>query len=148
MRCWDGVKGGKYYLVDTMEKFSEFLEKARKQAALAVDTETDGLDWVTARACGIVIGWGVENNYYIPINHKDFDTGILEIKLITPSARYEYILLFKTTGFTFSSLNSHYKSSVNLKVSFSTFDNILLALKLENMLSLFEISTSLIASSL
>lgn len=75
VKSWHGVKAGKYFLVDTPEKFVDFMEQAMKQAALAVDTETSGLDWVRARACGIVIGWGVENNYYLPIDHKDHVTG-------------------------------------------------------------------------
>ena len=38
-KCWEGVKGGRYYLVDTMERFKEFILRAVKQPALAVDTE-------------------------------------------------------------------------------------------------------------
>lgn len=76
LRHWDGVRGGVYYLVDTLEKFESFFTEAMRQPALAIDTETSGLDWVKARACGIVVGWGVEDNYYIPIDHKDFDTGV------------------------------------------------------------------------
>lgn len=72
---WDGVKGGKYYLVDTMPKFEEFMSLASVQPALAIDTETSGLDWVKSRACGIVVGWGAEHNFYLPIDHKHFDTG-------------------------------------------------------------------------
>jgi DNA polymerase I-like protein with 3'-5' exonuclease and polymerase domains len=75
MKMWEGVRGGRYYLVDTLDKFAAFMAKAASQPAFAVDTETSGLDWVKARACGVVIGWGVENNYYLPIDHKDFDTG-------------------------------------------------------------------------
>lgn len=75
MRVWEGVKGGRYYLVDTWEKFSAFMLHAQQQPALAVDTETSGLDWVKARACGIVVGWGVADNYYISIDHKNYFTG-------------------------------------------------------------------------
>lgn len=76
MKCWEGVKGGRYYLVDTLDKFKEFMEMAEKQPALAIDTETSGLDWVKARACGIVVGWGVAHNYYLPIDHKNYLTGL------------------------------------------------------------------------
>lgn len=47
------------------------MDKALRQSMLAVDTETSGLNWVFSNACGIVIGWGIENNYYIAIDHKD-----------------------------------------------------------------------------
>jgi len=67
---YDGIKGGKYFCIQTMLQFREFMVELRKQKVLAVDTETSGLDWVQADACGIVIGWGVANNYYLPIDHK------------------------------------------------------------------------------
>jgi len=68
-RSWEGVRGGVYYLVETMEQYHEFWQECRKQKILAVDTETSGLNWVRAHACGIVIGWGVEYNFYLPIAH-------------------------------------------------------------------------------
>ena len=78
--CFDGVQGGKYYLVRTIPQFKAVMEMARKQPILAVDTETSGLDWVKHHACGIVLGWGIENNYYLSINHKDPDGGLFNEK--------------------------------------------------------------------
>lgn len=71
MQVFDGVASGKYYLVQTLPQFEEFLASARSQRMLAIDTETSGLYWVHDDVCGIVVGWGVASNYYIPINHKD-----------------------------------------------------------------------------
>lgn len=73
MRTFEGVRGGVYRCVQTMPQFEAFLEVAMQQTELAVDTETSGLDWVFSDACGIVIGWGVANNYYLPIDHKMLD---------------------------------------------------------------------------
>jgi len=70
MRKWDGVKAGKYYLVDTMDKFWDFHRNLKEQHRICIDTETNGLDIVRSVPCGIVVGWGVENNYYLPIDHK------------------------------------------------------------------------------
>lgn len=70
MKTFTGVNGGVYYLVNTMTDFHEFMEAARNQKYICFDTETNGLDWVRNNACGISIGWGVANNYYIPIDHK------------------------------------------------------------------------------
>lgn len=75
MKEYKGLKGGKYFLVQTLPQFEEFLKEALKQPKLAVDTETSGLNWVRSHVCGFVIGWGPLNCYYIPIDHKDAMTG-------------------------------------------------------------------------
>src|SRR5688500_788180 len=68
--CFSGIKGGKYYLIQTIEQFDQMMVLARQQPALAIDTETSGLDWVRAEIAGVVLGWGVEHNYYIPVTHR------------------------------------------------------------------------------
>ena len=78
MKRWSGVKGGVYHLVQTMDQFWEFFGECEKQNTIAVDTETSGLDWVTSHMCGIVIGWGINYNFYLPIAHK---TGDLQLDL-------------------------------------------------------------------
>lgn len=70
IRCFNGVEAGKYYLIDTIDKFDIFYEEAKLQPMLAIDTETGGFSWWKNDVAGIVIGWGVANNYYLPINHK------------------------------------------------------------------------------
>ena len=69
-KCFEGIKGGKYYLVQTLSQFKEFMSLAREQKLLAIDTETSGLYWVHSDVCGIVVGWGVAHNYYLPIKHQ------------------------------------------------------------------------------
>lgn len=68
--AFDGLKGGRYYLINTLPQFHLMMNEAEKQPVIALDSETDGLDWVKANACGIVLGWGPADNYYIPIAHK------------------------------------------------------------------------------
>jgi DNA polymerase I-like protein with 3'-5' exonuclease and polymerase domains len=70
-----GHAGGIYRLVQNMKQFEWFYERARKQPKLAVDTETSGVSWVIDHVAGMVIGWGPDNNYYLPIDHIDSDTG-------------------------------------------------------------------------
>lgn len=77
---YKGVAGGVYYTVRTMDQFNEMMQSAERQKMIAVDTETSGLDWVRHQACGIVLGWGAENNYYLPIDHKGLDGGFLDEK--------------------------------------------------------------------
>ncbi len=70
-----GLESGVYRLVRTAEEFEWFYERARRQPKLCVDTETNSLSWVKGNACGVVIGWGQENNFYISLDHKDRETG-------------------------------------------------------------------------
>lgn len=81
MRTFEGIRGGVYRLVQTLPQFEAFFEVAMQQPELAVDTETSGLDWVFSDVCGIVIGWGVANNYYLPIAHRDLDGNLLREQL-------------------------------------------------------------------
>lgn len=68
-RSWKGVQGGRYWLVDNMQWFNEFYAKLKTQKVIAIDTETSGLNWVHSHTAGIVVGWDIENNYYLPIGH-------------------------------------------------------------------------------
>lgn len=70
MPQYEGVKGGRYFCVQNLQHFAEFLKSALQQHTLCLDTETSGLNWVHSETCGIVIGWGIHNNYYLPIAHK------------------------------------------------------------------------------
>jgi len=88
MRCWEGVNGGKYYLVQTEEQFQEVIEEAHKHKVLAVDTETSGFDWWKDHVAGFVIGWDVEHNYYIPVAHIEWETGE---RLLEPQLTLEYV---------------------------------------------------------
>ena len=71
MTEYKGVQGGRYFCVQTMPQFLAFMELLVQQPVISVDTETSGLDWVKSHACGIVVGWGVEHNYYLPIDHLE-----------------------------------------------------------------------------
>lgn len=81
MQEWYGVKGGIYKLVQTLPQFEAFLESALQQKTICLDTETSGLNWVHSAVCGIVVGWGIQNNYYLPIDHKtgEKQLGIFDI---------------------------------------------------------------------
>ena len=66
----EAVGGGVYTIVDDPTKFSSFIKEAKLQKYIVFDSETDGLNWVVNKACGFSIGWGIENNYYLPIRHE------------------------------------------------------------------------------
>ncbi|GMU23609.1 MAG: DNA polymerase I [Phycisphaerae bacterium] len=56
-----------YILVDTQEKFEEFLEQLRAQPRFAFDTETTSLYPVSARLAGLSFSWKTGEGYYLPI---------------------------------------------------------------------------------
>ncbi|MEI6529584.1 MAG: DNA polymerase I [Candidatus Falkowbacteria bacterium] len=57
-----------YQLVDDDKKFSSFLKKLKIQKEFALDTETSGLDPITAELIGISFSWKEGEAYFIIIN--------------------------------------------------------------------------------
>ena len=57
---------GEYILVNTEAKFREFLAELSKQKAIALDTETTGLDPLRAELVGISFSWQAGLAYYLP----------------------------------------------------------------------------------
>jgi DNA polymerase-1 len=57
-----------YVLVDTEEKFNNFLTELKKQEMFAIDTETDGLNTFENKLIGISFSWESQKAYYLPIN--------------------------------------------------------------------------------
>jgi DNA polymerase I-like protein with 3'-5' exonuclease and polymerase domains len=69
---FDGVANSKLHLVNSPEQCDEFFRRLSAQKSVACDTETDGFDWFKSdRVIGMSFGWGVDDNYYIPIRHSD-----------------------------------------------------------------------------
>jgi len=56
-------------LVDTPEKFEEFLIEVEDSKTMAVDTETNGLDFYKHHICGISVSTSSYNGYYFPFRH-------------------------------------------------------------------------------
>lgn len=54
-------------IVDTPEKFAEFLQALRSVKRLCVDTETTSVDAVRANLVGWAISWEPGSGYYIPV---------------------------------------------------------------------------------
>ena len=73
-----------YTLIDSKEKLEELVKQCSKATILAVDTETTGLNPMTAKLCGISISLGVGNGAYIPTMCKEEH---LEQKFVIESLR-------------------------------------------------------------
>lgn len=56
-----------YVLVDTERKFDEFLARLTQQKAVALDTETTGLDPIKAALVGLSFSWQAGHAYYLPL---------------------------------------------------------------------------------
>ncbi len=74
--CYDGIKGSKLHLVNTMAEWKAFHEELMKQPMVTVDTETNSKVWYLkpSRIVGMSFGWGI-NNFYIPVRHEDSEVG-------------------------------------------------------------------------
>ncbi len=57
---------GEYLLVNTEAKFKKFLAQLSKQKAIALDTETTGLNPLQAQLVGISFSWQAGQAYYLP----------------------------------------------------------------------------------
>lgn len=56
-----------YHLVDTEEKFKEFLGLLKKQKRFAIDTETTNSTPMLAKLCGISFSWKPHEAWYLPV---------------------------------------------------------------------------------
>lgn len=62
-----GPGRGKYHLVDNMERFEEFINALSAQRIFAFDTETTGLQPVTAAMVGLSFAWAPGEAWYLPV---------------------------------------------------------------------------------
>ncbi|MFA5183917.1 MAG: DNA polymerase I [Patescibacteria group bacterium] len=59
-----------YQLVDDDKKFASFLKKLKTQKAFTIDSETSGLDTLTAELLGLSFSWRTGEAYFVLINKK------------------------------------------------------------------------------
>jgi len=59
------AKNFKYELVDDDKKFAVFLLKLKKQKIFAIDSETSGLDPITAKLLGLSFSWAESEAYFV-----------------------------------------------------------------------------------
>lgn len=62
-----GDESEKYTLVDTPEKFTDFVKRLSAKSEFAFDTETTGLSPVEADIVGLSIAWQAGEAYYLPV---------------------------------------------------------------------------------
>jgi len=62
-------KEKKYILIDTDDKFKKFLKELKTVKFFAFDTETSGLDPITAELLGISFSWQKDTAYYLDLSN-------------------------------------------------------------------------------
>ncbi|MFZ5364619.1 MAG: DNA polymerase I [Patescibacteria group bacterium] len=106
-----------YRLVDTDEKFEEFLAELKKQKEFAFDTETDKLDPFFGKLLGISFSWREGEAYYVlnkPAWIEEFKPIFKNesIKKIGHNQKYDYEVVgqvgLKTEGLYFDTMIASY----------------------------------------
>ena len=64
-----------YIIIRTVEELREYINSARLNDELAIDTETTGLNPLTVSIVGVCLYTPGQKAAYIPINHKSYVTG-------------------------------------------------------------------------
>jgi len=67
------LKTAEYHGVQTAEVLEQLVTDLGKQTAFSIDTETTGLDPITAELVGISLSWKSGEAYYIPVGHSEGD---------------------------------------------------------------------------
>ncbi len=65
------IDRSKYETVRTLERLTEWVERARDAGIVAVDTETTSLDPMTANLCGFSLAVAPNEACYVPIGHRE-----------------------------------------------------------------------------
>lgn len=78
------IEETEYHLINTPEKFHEFLDRLKKQGTFAVDLETTSVNPLRAEIVGISFSWQAKEAYYLPLRAPD-GTGHLDINAVLPA---------------------------------------------------------------
>ena len=77
-----------YHLINTGEKFHEFLEQLKNQKVFSIDLETTNVKPLKAQIVGISFSWQAKEAYYLPlmtpngIEHLDANTVLPKIRAV------------------------------------------------------------------
>ena len=76
-------KDANYHIIKDEKQFDNFLEKLKQQEIFAFDSETTGLDVITADILGLSFSWQAKTAYYIDLKDKKFqEYALLKLKPI------------------------------------------------------------------
>ncbi len=64
-----------YVLINNIDELKKIIEEIRIKGLVAIDTETNSLNLEQANLVGISLSFNEDKGFYIPINHKDTESG-------------------------------------------------------------------------
>ena len=64
-----------FITINDISQFAKVIEEINKVGLVAIDTETNSLDIEKAELVGVSLSYNEDKAYYIPINHKNIETG-------------------------------------------------------------------------
>lgn len=98
------AKEFKYKLIDDENSFNSFLSELKKQKTIALDTETNSLDYLSAKLLGISFSWKENEAYFVNLrtnsntatlfdnqNNKDITPWMTELKKVIEDESVEKI---------------------------------------------------------
>ncbi len=68
-------QSSKYILINDITKLKNIAEQCKIKGMVAIDTETNSLNLEKANLVGISLSYNENKGFYIPINHKDLESG-------------------------------------------------------------------------
>lgn len=91
-----------YYLIDSQEKFNNFINKLKGKDEFVFDTETDGLDVFNSKLLGVSFSWKPGEAYYVTSKYLNDDIKKIfeddKIKKIAHNLKFDYEVM-RTFGF-------------------------------------------------
>lgn len=66
---FEAIDYSKFETISTIERLIEVLEIGKLQGFIALDTETDGLNSVSANLVGVCLSIDTNKSFYVPLNH-------------------------------------------------------------------------------
>ena len=64
-----------YVLINNIDELKKIIEEIKIKGLVSIDTETNSLNLEQANLVGISISFNEDKGFYIPINHKDIESG-------------------------------------------------------------------------
>ena len=102
-----------YHLMDTPELRKSLLEFLLQQTEVSFDTETTGLDTMTARLVGLSFCWLPGEAYYVPVPHDDHAAAQALVDEFQPFFEAAHILKIGQNIKYDLTILKHYKVAIN-----------------------------------
>ncbi len=119
-----------YQLIETPEKIAKLAKQLEKSDSYCIDTETTGLNPLTADLVGICFSFCAHQAYYVPVSgeHKEITIAVsafkksledTKIEKIAHNLKYDYLILQKygvvMAGALFDTMIAHYLFQPDMK---------------------------------